>query len=267
MGTGDAIALVAAMETELAHALRQIEDLSPARLGPWRVFRGRVRGRPVTAMAVGIGLVNAAAALAALMTAERVAAVLNFGCAGAHRRDILPGDVVVGTSVVAYGSVLVLPDGTERYAGFRWDLDGETVKREALAADPELIAAALDAAQEWQPDPWPWAPAGARDPRVHAGVVASADCWTQHLPRIAALHGRHGSLCEEMEAAALAQVAAFHGVPFLAIKDISNNELLTPTLFGTDGSGLRDRRHELGARSFALTQRIVQRLAASAAAS
>ncbi len=40
------------------------------------------------------------------------------------------------------------------------------------------------------------------------------------------LHDRHGSLCEEMEAAAVGRIADLHGIPILVIKDISNNEYL-----------------------------------------
>src|SRR5438093_6875331 len=61
-------------------------------------------------------------------------------------------------------------------------------------------------------------------PSVHTGAIASADVWTQSPARLDLLHGRYGALCEDMEAAAVAQVCALHSVPFLTIKDISNNE-------------------------------------------
>lgn len=37
----------------------------------------------------------------------------------------------------------------------------------------------------------------------------------------------------QMEAAAIALGCAIHGVPFLAVKDIANKELLRPTTSGT----------------------------------
>ena len=54
----------------------------------------------------------------------------------------------------------------------------------------------------------------------------SADTWTQAHRPLDILHGRHGLLGEEIEAAAIGRNAGMPGIPFLAIKDISNNEYL-----------------------------------------
>ncbi len=45
--------------------------------------------------------------------------ILNYGCAGAHRPDLKPGDVVVGTHTTPLNAVKALPDGGLRPAGFR----------------------------------------------------------------------------------------------------------------------------------------------------
>ncbi|HYN44183.1 MAG TPA: hypothetical protein VE129_20580 [Thermoanaerobaculia bacterium] len=47
---------------------------------------------------------------------------------------------------------------------------------------------------------------------------------------MAALHSLYGARCEDMESAYVAQLCALHGVPFLAIRAISNNE----TVWGLD---------------------------------
>ena len=63
-----------------------------------------------------------------------------------------------------------------------------------------------------------------REARIVEGPVASADIWTQEVAGLDRLHRLHGSLCEDMEAASINQIAARHGRPFLTIKDIINNE-------------------------------------------
>ncbi len=68
--------------------------------------------------------------------------------------------------------------------------------------------------------------AGRGLPSAVAGPVVSADTWTQAHSRLDILHDRHGSLCEEMEAAAVGRIAGMHGIPTLFVKDISNNEYL-----------------------------------------
>ena len=60
-------------------------------------------------------------------------------------------------------------------------------------------------------------------------MAASADRWNRSPARIEGLVRLHDSHCEDMEAAALALVCASHDVPFLTVKDISNNDLLRAT--------------------------------------
>jgi adenosylhomocysteine nucleosidase len=259
LGSGS-IALIAAMESELRHALERLEERSTERLGGWTLHRGRLHGRPVVAVVTGIGMVNAAAAVSVLLASERPSVVLNFGCAGAHRADIHPGDVVVGTGVVAHLSLTILPSGEERYAGFRYQVDDATIVADTIQADQQLITLAKRIAETWNPDRWPWSADTARQPSVHFGVVASADCWTQDPARIGGLHDLHGSLCEDMEAAALAQVCAVYGVPMLAIKDISNNELHVASGPGDSYPSLEAVESEVGARAFALVDQIFRNL-------
>jgi len=122
-------------------------------------------------------------------------------------------------------------------------------------ADPRLLEAATAAAREWQHEPWPvgvgW-PEGVahRAPRVVVGTVCSGDRWNRAPATIRALAEQHDSLCEDMEAAALALTCLSHDVPFLAIKDVSNNELLSAT---TTGRVVELTQGELARRAAAVT--------------
>ena len=222
------IGVVVAMEAELRHLLAAGVELDQTD-GPWRERWLTIGGNRVLALCSGMGMVNAAAATEHLIGRHRPRAVINYGCAGAHRRDIMPGDVVIGAEAVHHAAVHILPTGEEHFVGASYEVAGERMEASVLAADPALLAAARAAADGWTPEPWPVAAGWPttvpyRQAMVHDGVVASADVWTQAHARLDLLHQRHDSLCEEMEAAAIAQICARHGVPFLAIKDISNNE-------------------------------------------
>lgn len=256
----ETVLLVAAMASEIRHARDRVIPAREVRLGPWHAWQGEIAGVSVIALQTGIGMVNAAAAVATVLSMGCPRAIINFGCAGAHRRDIEPGDVVVGTGLIAHGSMTVLPDGREQYDGFRYDVEGTLFAGRSIFPDPELLEAARVAADGWLPPAWPGSDSE-RQPQVVFGPLGSADCWTQHPPRIEVLHRLHGTLCEEMEAAAVAQVAAIYRVPFLAVKDISNNELLQPTTLSPGGPTLHEVRSEVGARSFALIERMLETLA------
>ncbi len=158
--------------------------------------------------------------------------------------------------VVHFSSLIVLPDGIRRYEGFRYYIDHQEVLAERLAPDAELLETAVTAAGNVELPEW----AGVGHlPRVLTGTVGSADVWTQHGESIRDLHTIHGSLCEEMEAAAIAQVAATWGVPFLAIKDISNNELREFTDMSIEGSSvLAHVADEVGRRAAMIVEATIR---------
>ena len=242
------VAAICAMESEAVHLRQRLADAREVPLACWRRTRGRLGGTTVDLVISGVGLINAASATSVLCAIERPAALLNYGCAGAHREDIAPGDVVIAHQVIHFSAQIVLPDGQRRYMGFDYHVDNTRVQTEHIPADPDLLGLAQRVATATALPVWPGL---GQVPRVHTGTVASADVWTQHGESIRTLHALHGSLCEEMEAAAIAQVAAIYRAPFLAVKDISNNELhkATATRAGFHWPTLEAVRPELGRRA------------------
>ena len=176
------IAVLVAIEEELRH-LRDIlqADRVEAR-GGRLVWVADVDGRAVILALCGIGMVSAAAATESVVGQYGPAAVLNFGCAGGHRVDLLPGDMVLGERIVAYDNIHEGPDGAETYIGMFSFADGERRRIEYLQSDPVLLARGRRFASEWEGRHEPW-PAGLgwptevahRPPRVVVGTVASAD--------------------------------------------------------------------------------------------
>ncbi len=250
------VAVIVAMSSELQH-LPGLPGLPASEGDPWPSVTWRHGSLEVTAVRCGIGMVRAAAATEAAIATHAPDAVVNFGCTGAHRPDINVGDVVIGTRSVSHTTMKITPNGTGKY-----DLHDGSVPpppgQTGIASDPGLFAFARRAANGWTPDPWPGTGA-IRRPRVHEGVVASADVWTQSPEGIAALVERHHSLCEDMEAASIATICQIHGVPFLTIKDISNNELQAATAF--DQSFEELFRTEVGRRAAVLTGRVLDVIA------
>lgn len=258
------IAVVVAMDAELVHLVGD-RSFGSGHIGGRPRYDLAIAGQPVVAVRSGMGMLNAASTTERVVAELAPAAILNFGCAGAHRSEILLGDVVIADRVVYTAALKILRDGTERHTGSAYEAAGETVHASELPADPVWLKAARSAAREHTIASWPgglaW-PAGLerRAAKAHVGAVASADIWTQELARIAALSERHGSLCEDMEAAAIAHVAAIHGVPFLSVKDISNNEFHEATdLESFTGFPLA----EVGKRAAAFLAATVERWAAS----
>jgi adenosylhomocysteine nucleosidase len=252
---GSRIVVICAMDSEAIHLRERLEDSREEPISRWRRTRGHIAGKAVDVIVSDIGLINAAAATSALCALERPAAILNYGCSGAHRDDIMLGDVVIANEVVHFTSHIILPDGVRRYWGFNYVASGQRVREEHIPADPELLDIACTVAAEVKLPGWPGIDS---IPTIHAGTVGSADVWTQHGESIRELHTLHGSLCEEMEAAAIAQVAAIFGIPFLAVKDISNNELHAFTdLLSEGGSVLAHVEEEVGRRAAMVVEAVI----------
>ena len=143
-----AIAVVCAMESEAVHLRRRLAQVEELPLARWRRTRGALGAATVDLVVGGIGLVNVAAATSALLVLDRPEAVLNYGCAGAHREDIAPGDVVIADQVVHFSAQIVLPDGQRRYMGFDYYVDQTRVQEETIRTDPALLRLARRAADE-----------------------------------------------------------------------------------------------------------------------
>jgi adenosylhomocysteine nucleosidase len=223
------VAVMVAMEAELVHLRRRAEQVEHRMLNVWDAYDLAIGGHRVVAVRSGIGMLNAAAATERVVATERPDVILNFGCAGAHRRDIMPGDVVIGAQTVNHGALNILADGTEVHND-RGNLNsGERIYPAVIDADPTLLATAKVVANRLKIESWPkdaiWPPSVPyRTPEVHVGPLASADIWTQYPPRLDVLHARHGTLSEDNESGGFAHVAYIHDIPFLAIKDVVNNE-------------------------------------------
>jgi len=250
------IAVICALEDELRHLRAALPEGREVWHAERRYEVTALGAQSLVLTRCGIGMLSAAAVTEATIGLWSPMAILNYGCTGAHRDDLLPGDLVIAARVVAYDNVNVGVAGEEVYSRMRYLRDDVQERVDYLLADPALLVAAERAAATLAGRHEPWPPTSGwpeaiphRAPTVRTGTVASADRWNRAAARIGGLVALHDSACEDMEAAAIALTCASHGVPFLAIKDISNNELLRVT----DAVAFSALGPELGRRAAALT--------------
>jgi adenosylhomocysteine nucleosidase len=259
------IVVICALEEELCHLRAALLPGS----GEWhagRFYEATALGdRTIVLARCGIGMLSAAALAEGVIGRWQPEMVLNYGCTGAHRDDLLPGDIVVGERTVAYDSVMVAPDGDEEFKPMYYLRANEQQRSDFFLGDPELLAAARRAIERLEGRHEHWPPTSGwptqvphRAPRVVFGTVASADRWNRSPERIASLVALHGSHCEDMEAGAIALVCAGHDLPFLSIKDISNNELLRLT--SGDGFDI-ETSGQLGKRAAVVVREMLREVA------
>ena len=150
----------------------------------------------------GIGMVHASSMATYAINLFKPDVVINTGCAGAHVPYLSTGDVVIGSEYIPLSHVIMQPNQTIDYYGVRMHND-ETVV--SWRADESL----LDIATSLHPS--------------NIGRIGSYDAWVNEQNYISKIHSKFQTLCEDMEAAAIAQVCHAFNTPFISIKDISNS--------------------------------------------
>jgi purine-nucleoside phosphorylase len=158
-------------------------------------FTGSYRGRPITAMASGMGMPSLtiyATELARFYGVERIVRVGTMG--SLQPETVRLGDVVIASSAHTDSAM----------SGFR--IPG--IQLSHAPAYP-LLRAAADAA----------AASGAR---AHVGPIFSSDAFYHPRPELEAALASVGALGIEMEAAGLYDVAAAEGLEALAICTVSD---------------------------------------------
>lgn len=258
------VVVLAATRHEILHIVDVLGDVEVCHVNGRDEWHSRTGPVDVVVLCSGIGMVCAAAMTESGILRFAPDWIVNYGSAGAHVRDVVPGDVVIGERTVAYATMQVLPDGQELHIGQRFTLgiDPLVSSSSIVDCDRMLQDMVVNLAKGWTPAAWPaefhYAFQPERQPMVRSGVVISADMWIQSPVRIDYLHLRHGSLCADMEAAAVAQVASMHGVPFITIKDISNNEFYEST--NIQYGQVLVPINEIGRRSSVLVAGLIDRL-------
>ena len=211
------ILLQGAMEEECACFLKHMKEPEETVIDGWHFWSGELSGRPVVVAKTFIGMVNAAVSTVLGIRHFSPGAIINQGIAGAHDLDLEIGDIVLGTRVMNGASFQ--SEKLDQGQGSRWEgwqplpleIRGELTQDNTFLSDPGLIAAARKAAANG-------------NFHVVEGCISSADMWNREYDRIAFSHAAYGSMAEEMEGAAVCQVAAGYNIPVLSVRVISNNE-------------------------------------------
>jgi adenosylhomocysteine nucleosidase len=199
------IALIIPMQEEL----NALQDLLPSGIqcyaGPFSYIEINFSGHRLLLMRSGVGKVNTAASLSALLMSVSVDKVINLGSAGGIEPHLKVFDWVIAPQILHH-DVDVTP------LGFAWgQMLGEP---EVYDVDQNLFDCCRIVAESlFKVD------------HVHYGIIGSGESFIYKPEQIEQIRERFQKkvLCVEMEGAAMAQVCRKFGVGFLAIRCISDN--------------------------------------------
>lgn len=197
------LAIVSAMHEELAAVLALMPDEQKQAVGGREFWRGHLHGQEVVAVLSRIGKVAAATTATALIERFGVDRIVFTGVAGGLAPGVKVGDIVVADSFMQHdldASPIFPKYEVPLYCLSRFATDSELSDRLAAAARMALPGATL-----------------------HRGLVVSGDRFVSTTAESRALQSAlPDALAVEMEGAAFAQVCHDYGVPFAAVRTISD---------------------------------------------
>lgn len=208
------LAILSALAEEQAGLVELLQHPRSAVHAGRQFWLGELGAVPVVLALSRIGKVAAATTAAALIERFGAEAILFTGVAGGVGPGVQVGDVVVGTGYVQHDM-----DASPLFARYQIPLTSHTV----LAADPALAGALVQACSSALQG----LQHAGRTPVLHQGLIASGDRFVNGLEETRRIvqdlrsHG-HEPLAVEMEGAAVAQVCLDYGVPFAAVRTISD---------------------------------------------
>ena len=202
------IAIVGAMQSEVKLLLEAMEERVEKQSCGMVFHSGKLDGKPVVVMECGIGKVNAARCVQAVIDNFAPGAVINTGIAGGIGNGLHVGDVVVSQSLVMHDFDLS-PLGNY----VRGALPGSvnTMEPTYIKADDAIREALVAAANAVVPGRG-----------VRSGVIVSGDVFVSGKELKQELASRYHADAAEMEGAAVAQVAQLSGVPFAVLRVVSD---------------------------------------------
>jgi futalosine hydrolase len=209
------IALIAAVPQETELLRRVLAPCEVRRCGGQALYHGSLAGQSVALQHCGVGKANAAATAALLLDSLRPETVLCFGCAGAYPGSGLQiGDLVLASEECYGDEGAQARDGFLDMQALGFPLAEARGKRwfNRFPVDPELLARSHRLISEQL----------GRERRVAVGPLVTVSTCSGSTALGEALARRTGGLGENMEGAAVAQVCARYGVPFLEVRGISN---------------------------------------------
>jgi adenosylhomocysteine nucleosidase len=196
-------AIVSAMQEELSSVLALMPDEHKQRVAGRDFWAGHLHGHDVVAVLSRIGKVAAATTATVLIERFKVDRIVFTGVAGGLAPHVKVGDVVVAESFIQHDL-----DASPIFPKYEVPLYGTG----RFATDAALSGQLARAVREALPQS-----------ALHCGLVVSGDRFVSTTVESRTLQSAlPDALAVEMEGAAFAQVCHDYGVPFAAVRTISD---------------------------------------------
>ena len=208
------ILLQGAMDEEINHFIDYFKPHSKKTIYGYDFFVASYKNNSIILSKTREGIINATLSTTLALQEFSPDIVINQGAAGAHSTDLHIGDIVVGESCVYMNDFKTKPRGkSEGSNPFDWFPN----KKRSYVVESSLSL--VDLAKNIS-----------FNSKIVCGRLGSGDLSSKEYDRIMNLEKHFCHLSEDMESVASMKVSETFGKDHIAIRIISNNELLLEKL-------------------------------------
>jgi futalosine hydrolase len=210
------IALLCAVQTEADRLLASTIVVKTATLGSKLMIEGTLGAERIILCIGGMGKVNAAHASTLMLARFDPEALVVFGIGGAYPSSgAVIGDLALAKEEIAGDEGVLTREGFKDtgYIGIPLLKTAASVVYTTYPASEPLVHRSLQSLTAHRKSD---------QGKIHVGSFVTLSTCTGTTSRATELDERYHGLCENMEGAAAAQVAALHGLPWLEVRGISN---------------------------------------------
>ena len=180
------ILIAGAMDVETNYLIEHLDDKKEELLNDYRAFCGKINGLETIVLKTEIGSKNAMKSTYLAIRKYQPTDLISIGTSGAHNIYMHRGDIIIGERLIGY----------------------DLFKKPVLKADKDYIKPYL------------------RINKSQLGTIITSDIWHKTNDEINKIHYETNSDVEEMESYFSCHLAKDYDIDFVALRIVSNNELL-----------------------------------------
>ncbi len=208
--------ILAATEGEISYIVSRLLSSRREEVRFFRTTRGKLYEKEIVLVSTGLGITNAAMVTCILLENLDVGTLVSVGIAGSYDgQKVKLGDVVIAEEEVYADTGIKYDQSYDPLDNIGIPLFEKEGRRyfNRWPVDSSLLKIAKQNSDNL---------AGNRDFSVHFGKILTVCAVSGSPARASDLKERYRGLCENMEGAAIAQVAVAYGVEYFECRGISN---------------------------------------------
>ncbi len=207
------ILIAAAVDTELEYLLEKLKNKLEKDLNGYNFWEGNINSYPVVIYKTEVGTINATISTVLAIKEYNPLFIVNTGTAGAHRKDIMPKDIIIGKEIISIDSYKTgnKAEG-EGSNSLEWKQPGFRFEK-VVNCDDELLKFVTN--HEFYDDA-----------KVYIGRIGSGNVFNKEIDKINKLHESLNTICEEMEGIGVYKTCDKFEIPKISFRVISNNEIV-----------------------------------------